>query len=1334
MRAILLLGSLCCFLTAYTQTCEVVVTGPNQVCPGVPITYTGTATVTQANQAFDFNNQTIPPGWQSSGGANYGVFCGNSLDNSPYFWASTATGTPQIVTDNFDVCTGGTLEFEMKYAIQAGAVPCEGPDEQDEGVTIQYSTDNGATWIDIIYYSPGGFTLPSNPGGNNSIAAGNTPYTTWNTYAVPIPPAAQTTSTKFRWVQTQSSGGCCDNWGLDNVFVNAGPCLTTNIGWDVNGSNTASGNTVTLPIYSDTVIVAGVYDDNGNLLCQSAPFSVTVFTPHIDGGPDQTICAGQSVTLAASGGTNFTWDNGVTNGVAFTPAATTTYTVNGIDNNGCAASDQVLVTVNPLINYTLSYPDPAYCIDAADPSPTLSTPLAGTYSVSPNTVSVNATTGVVDLSSSSTTSSETYTVTFTPTNACYSAATAQLTVNALPSVDAGTNTAICIGNNTTLTASGASTYSWNNGLGAGTSHTVSPTVTTTYTVTGTDVNGCVNTDQVQVTVNPLPNVTAGADAVICFGDNTTLTASGASTYSWDNGLGAGASHTVNPTVTTTYTVTGTDANNCVNTDQVQVTVNPLPMVNAGLDAGICIGDNTTLTASGASTYSWDNGLGAGASHTVNPNVTTTYTVTGTDNNNCQNTDEVTVTVYSLPVVNAGNDTTICSGNFVTMLATGNAVSYVWNNNVPSNGANITPPVGTTTYTVTATSAEGCINTDSRDINVNPLPTATIAGDITVCLNDPQPVVTFNASNGTGPYIFRYTYNNGATLQVTSNASGTATINVPTNVSGSHIYNLISVQDASSTACLNPQTGSVTVVVNELPTATIAGNITICQHSNQPQVTLTGGNTVAPYTFTYTLNGVQHTVTTPSGSNVAAVDAPTNVVGVFVYELVSVQDASVTQCSAAQGGTATVTINPLPMATISGNAQICRNDSQPTVIFQGSNGVSPFTFTYIINGGAPQTITSATGQATISVPTAIPGTYQYELVSVQESSVSACLNTVSDTAVITVWELPVVSAGNDFSICEGQSTALFGRGAMTYQLNNGVYNGIPFVPQDTLDYIVEGVDIHGCKDKDTVRIFTIPIPQVDFVASEGSACSPLITSLTNLSTGILDSCQWKIGDTTYLGCGQLNLILEEPGCYDVTLTVSTPEGCTNSKTAPLFLCVLKNPVASFELTPGEVKSSNTMVNFFNHSSDAVNYHWDFEDGATSNQENPVHYFPDTHPGNYAVVLTAISEDGCIDTTHRIVRVLEDLIYYVPNAFTPDGDEYNNVFKPVLTSGFDITSYQLQIFNRWGELIFESLDHDYGWDGTYLGKVQMDGTYIWKINVKKLYSDDRMELKGHVTIVK
>ena len=199
-----------------------------------------------------------------------------------------------------------------------------------------------------------------------------------------------------------------------------------------------------------------------------------------------------------------------------------------------------------------------------------------------------------------------------------------VTVNALPTVSAGANQIVCSGTGVTLSGSGANSYVWNNGITNATAFT--PVATQNYTVTGTDANGCVNTEQVTVTVNALPTVSAGANQTVCAGTSVTLSGSGATSYVWNNGVTNATAFT--PANTQTYTVTGTDANGCVNTAQVQVTVNALPTVSAGANQTVCAGTSVTLSGSGATSYVWNNGVTNATAFT--PVATQTYAVTGID--------------------------------------------------------------------------------------------------------------------------------------------------------------------------------------------------------------------------------------------------------------------------------------------------------------------------------------------------------------------------------------------------------------------------------------------------------------------------------------------------------------------------------------------------------------------------------------------------------------------------------------------------------------------------------------------------------------------------------
>ncbi|MCT4580989.1 MAG: T9SS type A sorting domain-containing protein [Flavobacteriales bacterium] len=288
---------------------------------------------------------------------------------------------------------------------------------------------------------------------------------------------------------------------------------------------------------------------------------------------------------------------------------------------------------------------------------------------------------------------------------------------------------ICSGDSILLNATGATTYTWDNG---GIHNTLfAPNGTTTYTVTGT-TNGCTATDQVQITVNTRPNVTANSSAAtVCAGDSIVLTATGnAITYTWSNGVTDGLAFGIN--ATTTYSVTGSNAF-CSATDDVTVTVNELPIVNANAsNSSICQGDQVTLFGTGdATNYIWNNGVVDGTA--FGPTSTTTYTVTGT-NSFCSATDELIITVNSLPVVNANaSNAVLCAGDSVVLTASGDATSYSWDNGVVDGVAVV--PNSSTTYTVSGTNMF-CSADAQVTITVNPLPTVNAnASNTSVCENE-----------------------------------------------------------------------------------------------------------------------------------------------------------------------------------------------------------------------------------------------------------------------------------------------------------------------------------------------------------------------------------------------------------------------------------------------------------------------------------------------------------------------------------------------------------------------------------------------------------------------
>ena len=262
-------------------------------------------------------------------------------------------------------------------------------------------------------------------------------------------------------------------------------------------------------------------------------------------------------------------------------------------------------------------------------------------------------------------------------------------------------------------------------------------------------------------------------------------------------------------------------------------------------------------------------------------------------------------------------------------------------------------------------------------------------------------------------------------------------------------------------------------------------------------------------------------------------------------------------------------------------------------------------------------------------------------------------------------------------------------------------------------------------------------EVNFTGDNLAGCEAHEVSLTNLTDAESVSCTWDLGNGVSIqNCGELSYVYEEPGTYDVSLTVVDIYGCEGSLTIEDYVNVYEKPEASFTADQTVLVPADTEVEFTNTSVGGLEYDWDFGDHSpNSSIIHPTHNFPDAAMSSYTVQLTVTSENGCVDQTELQIQVTDEIIFYVPNVFTPDGNGYNEFFTPVFTSGYDPYDYHLSIFNRWGELVFESYDASIGWDGTYSNEgLAQDGVYVWRIDFKETMSDKQHRHTGHVTILK
>ena len=287
---------------------------------------------------------------------------------------------------------------------------------------------------------------------------------------------------------------------------------------------------------------------------------------------------------------------------------------------------------------------------------------------------------------------------------------------------------------------------------------------------------------------------------------------------------------------------------------------------------------------------------------------------------------------------------------------------------------------------------------------------------------------------------------------------------------------------------------------------------------------------------------------------------------------------------------------------------------------------------------------------------------------------------------------------------------------------------------TNTYIVTGTNAEGCSSTDSVTVTVLALPEIEIIADNPIGCAPLTVNFIALTDAA--SYEWHYGDGASGSGASGSHTFINSGLFDLDITVISEDGCSNSETYDGFISVDATPVAGFYYTPDEVVSGDTKVQFINTSARATSYEWSFGDGTAMNTEaEPEHQYPEYGNSNFRIRLIAKSDNGCRDSSEQILNIKERILYFVPNAFTPDGSSYNDQFYPVFVSGLDVFDYSLYIYNRWGEVVFETHDAEFGWDGTYGNKGLVDdGVYIWKMEFGETMSDKRHYAEGHLTVLK
>lgn len=980
----------------------------------------------------------------------------------------------------------------------------------------------------------------------------------------------------------------------------------------------------------------------------SEPFTVEASPIIAIQATDIEICQGQQVTLTASGAVSYNWvaapgilsTNG--NTAIVQPSSTTTYTVNGFSAAGCPGTEDITITVNPLPTVVSNGP---YAICVGDDVQISGTINGGTmpivqYSWSP-AQGLSATNIANPIADPIITTN--YQLTVTDSEGCLGTGTIPVVVNPLPVVEAGPNAQLCNQPVPEL-LSGYSpiiggTGEWT-GIGitnANTGEFTPPGIGNfILTYTFENNNGCINSDQVTITVIDPSQADAGPDLEFCASPlGIQLQVGG--TWSGNN-VTPGGLFTPSPagTYNLTYSIGG---GSCLSTDQMEVTVFPLPIVNADLNVQICEGDSVQLGAGISSgnppyvSFNWSPDLQLSDNAIIDPwaspSSTTIYTLTVTDDEGCSSTDTQTVTVNSSPIVQAGPDLVLCNQPLPEILVGSSPANGDWSGPGVSIDGIFTPSgIGEFIIYYTFTAANGCVGVDSLTIDVIN-PSAVNAGpNVSLCLNEPAfqlPLPgTWSGNNVSPGGLF------------TPSQSGIFTVTLT----------------LGNGTCAT--TDQAVVVVHALPIANAGIDVAICVGDT---VQISGsGVTSNPPILLYSWSG---------GPGLSS----NNIQSPFAFPIISTTYnlTIIDSEGCVDADQIQVFVNQLPIVNAGPNLVLC---DQP--IEEVLTGFSPLPIGASIGEWTGTGIVDPDG-AFLS-----PGTGVYTLTYTFTNAVG-CVK--ADSIEVTVLAPQIAEAGPDLQLCLNQGEVQFlgfsplvggtWTGAGIIDDQNGIFD--PIVSGSGFFWIYFEFGTGTCYSIDSLEIEVHNLPLLDAGLDETICGNLLPFNLSGFDpplgtwegTGIIDA---QLGTfDPGIGAGNYNLIY----WYQDAIT-----GCAD--TVNKVVTVHPVPNAIFNVPAQEC--TNAPAAFANTSTGANSYTWDFGNNATAAVTIPNYTYPD--PGNYDIELIAFNQFGCSDTTNAQVEINDPPI----SDFSIDPAEG---CAPLEVS-FDNTSYGEYVSYNWDLDIAQSND--------------------------------------------
>ncbi|MBI9039855.1 immunoglobulin domain-containing protein [Lutibacter sp.] len=1140
--------------------------------------------------------------------------------------------------------------------------------------TYNWTVPTGATIVsgintNIITVDYGANSVSGNVSVYATNSCGNGPFSTLAITVLPVPAA------------TTISGLTPVCAGATGIVYTATPIPgATSYIWTLPTGATGSSitNTITvdfgLSAVSGNITVQGV-NSCGNGVVSSLPITV-IAPPTLTNTTTTPICSGDlfTHTLTSSAGVTFTWDRYLQSGIDNTASGTgstitetlvnstnvvqtATYTVTLTSPTGCISTEYVSVAIYPAglltntpavtticsgtsINYTPTS-NPTGIITWSRITTSGITPTGSTGNATPiNEILTNTTNAVITVA---------YELTLPTTiNGCTNTVTVSVDVTPTPSAAANLAgpTTVCAGSTgnvyTVDSIDNATSYEWtlpNGSSQSTTTNTLSinyllTDVTGNLTVFGR--NACDDGPSVTLSITVIAPVvvTITNPLVICAGQTADLSAAVSTavtntvTY-WTDA--AATTSLTNPTAVSagTYYIKATNTTGCFTIVPVVVTAQTLPIVTVNSET-ICEGAITNIMATptslGTYSYNWTSipatAINPGNVASFTTAIAGNYTVEITDTAapNCTSLPATgTVTVNPLPTATIAVPATVCENGTAVVTFTGvNGIPpYTFDYNInggatqtistTSTSNTVTLPVVTTVsgsfnyqlISVSESSATMCsqLQTGSATINIVAPPTVAITNPLVICAGQ-----TANLSAAVSTAVTNtVTYWNDAAANVTPLTNFTAV------TAGTYYIKATN----SITGCFTIK--PVVVTEQALPTVTVNNPPTICADGTLATITATP---TSLGTYSYTWTSIPATAINPG--NVASFS--TAIAGNYTVEIT---DTTAPNCTSLPA-TGTVTVNPLPTATIAVPATVCENGTA-VVTFTGVNGIPPYTFDYNINGGATQTIstTSTSNTVTLPVVTTVSGSFNYQLISVSESSATMCSQLQTGSATINIVAPPTVAITNPLVICAGQTANLSAAvstavtNTVTYwndaAANTAAVTNFTAVTAGTY-YIKATNSITGCFTIEPVTVIANPLPQLTSTQPAAICSGDIFNTYipTSDTAGTYSWIRYTIGainESGANGSGTAGIdvisdgILTNNTVSPVTVTYyitlpTTGFGCTDTKT--IDIVVNPTPSTGTVITGPETVCEGSTGNVYSIASipNATSYLWTLPDGSTS----------------------------------------------------------------------------------------------------------------------------------------